>query len=169
MLPLQRVNDLVPECTDLESGVEIANRVEFFDATHQIVARQNLESLAPAARHSAKICFAGQVLHEQRIEHGPRGASDTKRKITGQTEAETMGQTPVRVADLAEPNIVDGIERIAEMLADDFATVLYMTNAYGNGWSKSAGFVFAATNGRLELESIELQLADRVKAYVEGI
>lgn len=47
--------------------------------------------------------------------------------------------------------------------------VQYMTNGYGRGWSISAIFVFEIEESSLKLSSIELQLKEGVKVYVDGI
>ena len=47
--------------------------------------------------------------------------------------------------------------------------VLYMTNGYGRGWSKSVVFIFKMTGNTLLLSAIELQLKEGVKTHVEGI
>jgi len=47
--------------------------------------------------------------------------------------------------------------------------VLYMTNGFGQGWSKSVEFIFRKSNKDLLLSAIELQLKEGVKAHVDGI
>jgi hypothetical protein len=51
----------------------------------------------------------------------------------------------------------------------DSLQVNYMTNGYGNGWATSLIFVFAIKENLLTLNSIDLQMKEGQKAYVEGL
>jgi hypothetical protein len=51
----------------------------------------------------------------------------------------------------------------------DSLRVHYMTNGYGKGWAISSIFVFAIKENLLTLSSIELQMKEGQKAYVEGL
>lgn len=50
-----------------------------------------------------------------------------------------------------------------------FVRVQYLINSYGRGWSTSTIYVFSAEGSALRLSSIELQLKEGAKAYVEGL
>lgn len=52
---------------------------------------------------------------------------------------------------------------------NDTYKVQYLTNGYSQGWKKTAVYIFNYTGGAFELVSIELQLNEGTKAYVEGI
>ena len=52
---------------------------------------------------------------------------------------------------------------------DDSIHVLYMTNGFDQGWSKSVGFIFRKSSKGLLLSAIELQLKEGVEAHVDGI
>jgi hypothetical protein len=51
----------------------------------------------------------------------------------------------------------------------DSVRVHYMTNGYGKGWAISSIFIFAIKENFLTLSSIELQMKEGQKAYVEGL
>ena len=51
----------------------------------------------------------------------------------------------------------------------DSLRVQYMTNGYEKGWSISSIFIFAINENSLILSSIELQMKDGQKVYVEGL
>ena len=52
---------------------------------------------------------------------------------------------------------------------DSHVQVIYMNNAYLQGWKTSATYVFSMVKEKYELTSIDLHLKEGVNAYVEGI